>query len=181
MNRLMKDALYGAIGGLAGTFAVGKVMSAFSKAQSKEDQNLEQALVPEPPTDKLAGRVSRKVFHQTLSREKKAALGQAIHWGYGTFWGAVYGVLRKRYRPSAWAAGLPFGVGFSLFGNALMLPWMKLTPPARKFPASSQVRGIVSHYAYAATVDCVIKTMETVEDKVSPQPKRTNADLRRVS
>jgi putative membrane protein len=181
MNAYIKDALYGAIGGVAGTLVIGKVMSAFTKAQSKEDQNLEKALVQEEPTQRLARRMSKKIVGKSLTRDQKAALGQAIHWGYGIFWGAVYGVLRRRSHAASLAGGLPFGVGFAMFGNTLMLPLMKLTPPAHKFPLSSQVRGIVSHYAYAATVDCVARTAEAVEEKVNPQPKKTKPELRRVS
>jgi hypothetical protein len=179
MNRFMKDALYGAIGGVAGTLVIGKVMGAFTKAQSKEDQNLEKALVHEDPKERLARRVSRKVFGKKLSPKQKAIMGQVVHWGYGTFWGAVYGVLRRRSRAASMAGGLPFGVGFALFGEALMLPLMKLTPPARKFPMSSHVRGILSHYAYAGTVDCVSRTIDKIVEK-SAQAK-TNTDLRRVS
>jgi uncharacterized membrane protein YagU involved in acid resistance len=156
-------------------------MSGLSKFQPKADLNLEKALVQEQPTEKLAREISREVFGVKLSREQKAALGRAIHWSYGIFWGGAYGVLRRRLRGASWGAGLPFGVAFSLFGNALMLPMMKLTPPARKFPLSSQLRGVASHYAYAATIDCVCNTLERVERRVSSRSLNTKPELRRVS
>src|SRR6185295_11659665 len=116
-----------------------------------------------------------------ISKKKKAQLAQVIHWSYGAFWGGVYGLLRKRAPVSSWGMGLPYGISFALFGEALMLPLMGLTPPASKFPASAHARGLVSHYAYAATVEGVCKLSDKIEEKATGVPKRTKGELRRVS
>ena len=181
MNRYMKQALYGALGGIAGTFVLGTVRGAIHKLQSDDDQKREQALVPEQPTEKLARRISENVLGIALENEDKTARGQVIQWGYGAFWGAVYGVLRNRVPQAAWGAGLPFGVSFALFGQALLLPLMDLTPPAHKFPVSAVARDVVSHYAYAATVGGVCRACEAVEHAVTEKPLRTKPELRQVS
>src|SRR5438105_13223047 len=121
MNRTIKDLLFGVIGGVAGTFVIGQVMGALSKLQSEEDQNREKELVREEPTEKLARHISEGALGIPLSGEKKATAGKAVRWGYGIFWGGVYGLLRKRAPTLAWGAGLPFGVSFGLFGPAVML------------------------------------------------------------
>src|SRR5437660_3360437 len=108
MNRYIKDALFGAIGGLAGTFVIGKVMGAISQLQSEADKKREKALMPEPPTEKLAWRLSENIGVE-LDPSKKATMGQAVQWGYGIFWGGVYGILRNQAPAISWGGGLPFG------------------------------------------------------------------------
>src|SRR4051812_27619078 len=96
MNRAIKNTLFGIVGGIAGTAVLGQVMVAISNVQSKRDKRREQRLVPEPPTEKLARGLSRKVLGIELSKDKKATMGEVVHWGYGAFWGGVYGLLRTR-------------------------------------------------------------------------------------
>ena len=180
MNRYIKEALFGAIGGVAGTFVILKVMGAISQLQSEADRNREKALVPEPPTEKLARRLSENIG-VALNPQNKAAMGKAVQWGYGIFWGGVYGILRHRVPALSRGAGLPFGVAFGLFGPAVVLPLTGLTPPAHQFPISAHGRGLVSHYAYAATVEGVCRACEAIDRAVTRKPERTKPELRRVS
>jgi uncharacterized membrane protein YagU involved in acid resistance len=181
MNRILKDVLYGVIGGVAGTAVIGGTMKAISKLQTDEDQKREHELVPEQPTEKLARKISENVLGVKMSPETKHSMGQVVYWGYGIFWGGVYGLLRKRVSLTAWGVGLPFGIGFSLIGPAVMLPALDLTPPATRFPLSAHARGLISHYAYAATVEGVCRLCENVEEKITVGEPRTNVELRRVS
>jgi uncharacterized membrane protein YagU involved in acid resistance len=178
MNRTIKDALFGVAGGVAGTFVIGQVMGALAKTKSEEDKERDQKLVPEPPTEKLAREVSETAGIE-LADDTKATLGTVVQWSYGIFWGGVYGVLRRRLPAISWAAGLPFGVAFGLFGPAVMLPVMGLTPPPTEFSAAEHARGLTAHYAYAATVEGVCQLCDIVDRKVGGQ--HTNAELRRVS
>jgi uncharacterized membrane protein YagU involved in acid resistance len=180
MNRTVKDGLFGLVGGIAGTVVIGQVMSALARLESDRDKKKVQRLVPEPPTEKLARKISENVFGIELSRQRKSTLGQVVQWSYGIFWGGVYGVLRRRVPAASWGAGLPFGVAFGLMGPAVLLPAMGLTPPATKFPASEHIRGLVSHYAYAATAEGVCELCEKIERSVSGE-QLTNAELRSVS
>jgi hypothetical protein len=163
MNRYLKDAVFGAIGGVAGTFVIGKTVGALSKLLSEEDKELEMKLTPKPTAEALAERISP---------DRKATLGAVIHWSYGIFCGGLYGILRKQYPTISKAAGLPFGTAFAIFGVA---------PPLHQYPASIVARDLAAHYAYAATVEGTCRVLETVEHAVAAPPLRTNADLRRVS
>ena len=173
MNRRLKNAVFGLIGGAAGTFAIGQAMAGLKKFQSREDKSLEKRLTPGQPTDVLAERI--------VSEDKKTAMSQAIHWGYGILWGGVYGVLRQEYPAVAKAFGLPFGVAFTAFGEGLMLPSMGLSAPAHKYPASTWVRDVTAHWVYTATTEGMCRLLETVERAVTAPPMRTNAELRRIS
>src|SRR5262245_4077066 len=181
MNRTIKDALFGVIGGITGTAVIIQVMGALSKLQSKEDKQKEKDLLPEQPTEKLARQISEDVLGIDLNKEQKMRMGRLIQWGYGALWGGVYGLLRKRAPSMARAGGLPFGVAFGLVGPAIMLPTLGLTPPATRLHVSVHIRGLVSHYAYAATLDGVCRLCEGIEKALTRAEPRTNPELRRVS
>ena len=183
-SHVLKQALFGAIGGAAGTFVLGKVMGLGSKLQSAEDQWIERELKREPPTEALARRAARAGLGVELSRQEKHQLGEAVHWGYGVTWGAIYGMLRTRLPVSSKMGGLPFGVAFGFLGSGVLLPLFKLTPPATEFPVSSHLNGLVSHYAYTATVEGVCSGLEAIDHAVAGRRSKarlTKAEMREVA
>jgi uncharacterized membrane protein YagU involved in acid resistance len=181
MNRTIKDVIFGVVGGIAGTAVIGQVMNSLKKLQSEEDKKQERDLVPEDPTQKLARKLSEDLLGVRLSDETKSTAGEMVRWGYGAFWGGVYGILRRRVPTMATGAGLPFGVAFGFLGPAVMLPAMGLTPPATEFPISTHARALVSHYAYAATVEGVCELCDKIERMIGTQDRRTNPYLREAS
>src|SRR5689334_16013318 len=94
-NKVFKDALFGAIGGVAGTFVIGKVKGLLSGLQSDRDKWLERELIKEPPTEALVSQTTQ-ALGTGVTKERKQQLGEVVRWGYGIAWGAVYGVLRNR-------------------------------------------------------------------------------------
>jgi len=181
MKTSINDVMFGVIGGIAGTFVISQSMIAISNLQTEKDKRREQRLLQGHPTEKLAKKIGEGVLDRKLTTDEKSDWGQAIHWTYGTFWGAVYGVLRHRSPAAGRASGLPFGISLAVFGNMLLLPAAGLTPPAYEFPLSSHIRGMVSHCAYGATVEGTCRLLEVLEGAVAKQRPRTNTALRRVS
>src|SRR6516164_6473863 len=155
MNKVIKDAVFGAIGGFAGTFVLNKTMAFLSGYQSNRDKWLERKLIREEPTHALAGKVAQKGFGVELSKDEKKQWGTAISWGYGMAWGAIYGIMCDKIPAASKGAGVPFGIGFGLFGSAVLLPTFDLTPAAIEFPVSSHLVGLAAHCTYAATVEGV--------------------------
>lgn len=180
MNTIVKDALFGIVGGIAGTAIIGQVMPLIAKLDTEANRNRENELVPEPPTEKLASTASRRVFGTELSGRSKASLGEAVRWGYGLFWGGAYGILRRRVPAIRFAGGLPFGAAMGIIGPAILLPAANLTPGPAEFPVTAHLRGFASHYAYAATVEGVCRLAEKIEEAAGPE-LRTKPELRRVS
>jgi uncharacterized membrane protein YagU involved in acid resistance len=181
MNKLIKDAIFGAIGGVAGTLIIGQAMKILAKLQPEEDKKLEQRLIQEPPTEKLVKMIVEDGLGVEIPGETRTKLGQAVQLGYGISWGAIYGVMRNRYPAIATAGGLPFGVGLSLLGWTVLLPMFNLTPAPHKLPASTHLTGLVSHYAYAAAVEGTCELCEAIERAVTTEPALTKTELRRVS
>jgi len=181
MNKLVKDALFGAIGGLAGTVVIGQVMSAIYKLQPEKDKKLEQSLMPEQPPHKLVRTLIEDGLGVEITDESKSTLAKAVQFGYGIGWGAAYGVLREEIPAIAKAGGLPFGVALTLLGWGALLPLFKLSPAPHKLPLSAHARGLVSHYAYAATVEGVCEVCEAIDRAVAEKPQTIERELRRVA
>jgi len=182
-SKILKEIAFGAVGGVAGTVALGGAMGLISRLQSNHDKWIERELVREQPPQKLARQMAKKGLGIELSSKRKQLLGNVIRWGYGISWGAIYALMRNRVPGAAKVAGLPFGVVFGLFGPAFLLPAFGLTPSAREFPISTHVRGLLSHYAYAATVEGVITGLETIDHAVAERSaaRRTKGGLREVA
>jgi uncharacterized membrane protein YagU involved in acid resistance len=181
MNRIIKDAIFGALGGVAGTFVLAQAMKALSKIQPEEDKKLEERLIPEPPPEKLVKTILEDALGLEIRDDTKTQLGKAVQWGYGISWGTAYGVMRHRFPGLATAAGLPFGVGLTLMGWTVLLPAFNLAPAPHKLPVSAHVRGLVSHYGYAAAVEGTCELCELIDRAITSEPAKTKTELRRVS
>ena len=93
----MAAVLRGVVAGLVGTTTMTAAQVLPQKLQSGGEESgggdepqdpWEQAPVPA-----LAGRrIIEGVFHTKVPAERIGLLTNAMHWGYGTTWGAVYGL-----------------------------------------------------------------------------------------
>jgi hypothetical protein len=101
--------------------------------QPQGDDSEQQGEVGSAPADpweqasmpaQVARRISEGVFHHEVSPDKIPVLMHAMHWGYGTTWGAVYGML------------VPMG----------------LYEPPWKYPAKDTAMEIGYHLVYGAGV-----------------------------
>ena len=71
-------------------------------------------------------------------------------------------VLHDRVPAMSKAAGLPYGVAFSIVVDDGLNTALKLTLPPQEFPIDAHVRGLVAHLAYAATVDGTFPVLRKV-------------------
>jgi hypothetical protein len=74
------------------------------------------------------GQVGKRLYEGYFQKElapRWAALTQNfVHWAYGLFWGAVYGIVTSTGRPPRILSGL-------LFGSAVWLAAYVILPPAK--------------------------------------------------
>lgn len=148
-HSLLRDMLYGAAGGLVGTWLMGPVMQA---AYKRIPQSIAQQMPEsEGATEKLARKVLEPLGVQ-VEGERKKKLGNVVHWTYGITWGALYGALHRL----PWvgkAFGLGFGLGLFLFGDELMVPALKLSPPPGKVPVPIHLGALAAHLVYGAAAE----------------------------
>ena len=104
----------------------------------RQGQGKDQEQAGEEPTEKLAEKVSEGIFEQPLEEDTRQVAGQAIHWGYGTFWGVVYGIVQSSLRLPHLMHGTLFGSLIALVA-ATVVPAMRVVPPPEEQPASQRV------------------------------------------
>ena len=147
-RRVIEAAAAGAAAGLAASW----VMSEFHnrwKAASGEAQDEDD----EPNTVKAADAVAEASVGEPVPEKYRKPAGTAVHYGFGAFLGAVYGVAME-LRPSAGAGfGTAYGAAVSLFADEMAMPALGFTPPAPEVPASAHLRGFVSHLVFGASLE----------------------------
>lgn len=156
---MIQDALAGALGGALGTLAMEQTGTVLYGLETEDKKRREEELRAEPPYQVMAAKAAR-VAGREFSEEQKKKAGMVLHSAYGLGWGVLYGVLRRRYRPLAFAAGLPFAVLFFAIGDEGVNWALGTTPPPQKFPWEAHARGLAAHIAFTAVAEVVCRGLE---------------------
>ena len=86
----------GALGGLAGSFAMSQFHSLVSRnAQTRSETGKEDSTVL------AASAISRSLFHHELTAAQRKVAAPAMHYGFGTAVGAMYGMLVEFAKPAS--------------------------------------------------------------------------------
>ncbi len=138
---ILKGALAGLIGGLAG--AAAKVLAEKIFPPRVEGQT--------PPPVILA----EQVAGHGLPHDHQEAAKHGIHWGFGAAAGAVYGALVE-VEPSfgAWK-GAAFGLTLNKLTHESILPRMGLARPKEQQPTQERISEWVTHAVYGIFTDAV--------------------------
>lgn len=131
----------GLLAGVAGTAAMTAWQELSAKLQSSEGEDgtsseekakdpWEEASAPA----KVGRRIIEGVFHKEVSADQIGTLTNVMHWGYGTTWGAVYGLLAGTAGRSSATGGLVFGTGVWLSSYAELVPMGLYEPPTEYEP-----------------------------------------------
>jgi len=146
---------------IAGAVGAG-VQSLFFRATSRITPKPPEGAF-DPPEPEQAGEsaletVARRVVEDLAQRgpldaERKARLGNVMHYGFGAAWGGLYGILRASYprlwRPSGVAA---FSLGVWALSDNLILPAFKLSAWPHRYPLRSHGYAAAAHLVYGAGV-----------------------------
>lgn len=149
---LLIDVLSGAAGGAFGTYCMGQAFKLASKLQQRKGQEQQSQQEQEPATEKLARKVLEPVGIQ-LEGERKKMAGRAVHWSYGTIWGALYGAMHGRIPYAGRLFGLGFGLGLFLFGDEVLVPALRLSPPPNKVPLPAHLSALAAHLVYGSAAE----------------------------
>jgi hypothetical protein len=148
---LLIDILSGAAAGALGTVALNQAFKLTGKLQPKSGK----PPIPEPqesPTETVARKALEPVgIH--LEGDRKQRAGKVVHWSYGITWGALYGALHSLVPQTGRLFGLGFGFGLFVFGDVLLLPALRLIPPAHRLPLPANMSAIAAHLAYGSAAE----------------------------
>ena len=135
MTALADDIGKGLFAGFAGTLAI------------TTSQKIEMKIRGRAPSDSPAEAAGKVLGVQPSGEEEKKRFSQIVHFGYGTAWGAVRGILAAAGVPPPLATALHFA---AIFGTAMvMLPALKVAPPVSEWGAESIAIDSLHHLVYA--------------------------------
>jgi uncharacterized membrane protein YagU involved in acid resistance len=157
---MARDALTGALAGVAAGWLMNRVTSALYRR--------------EPPLARMresqanAGRYSNEIAAQKLCRllgrelddEQLTQAGRALHAAMSVGAGALYGVARRRLPVLARGAGTLFGVTFFLAVDELANVALGLAPGPRAYPWQTHVRGLAGHLVFGAATEAQLRALD---------------------
>ena len=164
---IWKGIAAGALGGLAGSFAMNQFQSVWSKASkalSSEEPKQQQSSggnedKSEDATVKTAEAISCALFEHKLSSDEKKWAGPAVHYGFGTLVGATYGALAAKAPAVSSGRGTAYGGAVWLIGDEVAVPSFGLSQPPDESPLSSHVNALAAHLVYGFVTDLVVRTI----------------------
>ncbi|HEV7504842.1 MAG TPA: DUF1440 domain-containing protein [Thermoanaerobaculia bacterium] len=163
-GNLWKGAVAGLAAGLAATF----VMTQFQTLSGKLEEALEakkgdkKEKKGDDATVKAASAISRGVFHHTLTREEKKVAGPAVHYGFGTLTGGMYGALAELTPAVTRGAGLPFGTALWLGADEVAVPAFRLSEPAAAQPQAVHAKALAAHWVYGLAMETARRLVRRV-------------------
>ena len=151
-------------GSAAGVIGTG-VMTAWQELSMKLQSSGEDSGGDENPTGgqqqdpweqasapaKVARKIIEGVFDRKVSPRRIGFLTNAMHWGYGMSWGALYGLIQSTAPGPALRRGLLFGSGVWTMSYLVLVP-MGLYQPPWKYPPKELALDLSYHVAYGAGV-----------------------------
>jgi len=157
-----EDLIKGAIAGAVATWVMGKVTDAMYQqedrwARRREDDARSGKTSYGVLAEKAAGAMGK-----TLDDQSRERYGAAAHWALGVGAGAIYAVMRRRFRALGSAAGVGFGTMFWAAVDEGVVPALGLTPGPRAFPWQTHARGLAGHLTFGTVADGTLRVLDAV-------------------
>ena len=115
-----------------------------SDTQQRQDP-WEQASAPA----KAGRKILEGVFDVKIPPERIGLLTDAMHWGYGISWGALYGLIQETVGGPRLRNGLLFGAGVWAMSYMMLVPTGLYQPPW-EYPPKQLAMDVSYHFAYGA-------------------------------
>lgn len=136
------------IGDVAGSLGKGLVAGAVGTAAMTVSSTLEMKLRKREGSTAPADAAAKVLGIKPEGEDEKARFSTMVHWGYGTGWGSVRGLLGGvglRGKP-AWLAHLGVVWGSEL----VMLPALEVAPPIKEWGGKELAIDAFHHLVYAS-------------------------------
>lgn len=179
MTNPWKGLLLGAVGGLLGTWAMGKFLqkagvdeheAGTSLRRAKESETGGRYIHEGEQSTETVGRLAwHAVTGEDPTRAEKEALAEVAHWGFGATMGALYGALHGS--ASVPAGGILFGTAVWLVFSELAVPLLGLGPAPARTPLKGHLGHLGGHWIYglvtAATLQGLGQALQSSEQPAS--------------
>lgn len=148
-GRLAVDIAAGAVAGAVGTLLM-------APASKLLDRLLPSQRIEEPARESATEKAARLLVQPIgvrLEGEQKRKAGRAVHWGFGSLCGALYGAARGRVPHASALFGAAFGLSVFIVGDEVMVPLFGLAPGPTQVPARTHFKGLIQHLVYGAATE----------------------------
>jgi hypothetical protein len=146
----------GLAAGFAGALAQNLFFAATKKVAPAPSPDAFTPVEPEQRNEMPTQTVARRLTEHLAQRaplEHPAAAAQAVHLGFGSAWGALYGLAAGTLpRLGTLKSGLGFGMVVWLVSDDLLLPAFRLSAWPHHYPVKGHLYAIAAHAVYGAIV-----------------------------
>ena len=111
-----------------------------------------QAPFLDQSTEIFVQKVATGLFGVSLSEGARRSTGMAMHFLYGSFWGALYGLIQSSLHLPSALYGPLHGLIVWLIGPATLVPAMHIMPPPQRQELRRLLMMIGFHVAYGLGV-----------------------------
>lgn len=123
----------GALAGLAGTAALTAGMMLMPHVLPQTGPFNPERDQPKEPQNKLVESVMLALWGTLPDEQTEMMAGQAVHWGYGATWGAIYALAQGQLQLPPNTHGLLLGALVSTTASTVV-PALNLSPPPTQEP-----------------------------------------------
>lgn len=158
MRERAAELAAGVVGGIVATQLNDYVEQVFWRATPQSEKQRE----PETEDDSSADAAARKLLgcvHDEPPEPLQKTVKKGIHFGLGAAWGPLYCWLRRHTDMTPAQAGVTSGVALSLIVDEALNPLLRITPPPHEYPASSHIRGVVTHVIWGLVCGAVAEPL----------------------
>lgn len=154
----------GALAGLVGTAAMDLVQYLRYRSGGGEDNLLHYefsavaSFEEAPAPAKIAKRVVESLFDTKLPDEKVNLANNVMHWGYGTAWGGMLGLVTGAVRPARVWWGPLFGTAVFLT-DYVVLPPTGLYQPIFEYDAKTLAKDWRDHAVYGSVAGIALRVL----------------------
>ena len=164
-TRVVKGALAGAIGGLAGTYAMNHFQrwwshtvrgvepaSAAGRHDARDWQELEEG---QNSNEIAAQTVAVHTIGRRLDREELKPAATAMHFAFGAAMGGVYGAFYEVSPSTRKMGGAAFGTTVWAAADEVAMPMLGLSDPTTEQPPERHVHALAAHIVFGVTTEIV--------------------------
>ena len=164
-SKVAKGALAGAIGGLAGTWAMSEFQGWWSRvvhgtepksAAGRHDARDWQEFAEGQNANELAAQaIASQTIDRPLTRQELPAAAAAVHYTFGATMGAFYGALSEMSPRASAGSGAGFGTAVWALADEVAIPLVGLSRPTTGQPPERHAHSFASHIVFGATTEIV--------------------------
>jgi len=135
------------IGDVAADFGKGLFAGAAGTAAMTVSSTLEMKLSGRAASETPAQAAEAVLDVEPKDEESEGRFSNLVHWGYGTGWGGVRGLLASTGLPGPLATAVHLGLVWG--GEQVILPALNVSAPVFKYGGKATATDLLHHVVYA--------------------------------